>query len=87
MRLGRVIGRVWATVKDAKLTGIQLAIVQPLDENELPTGRPLVAADVINSREGNVVYWVTGAEATFPLKDRQIPSDVTIVGYADRLDQ
>lgn len=86
MRMGKVIGRIWATVKDTRLTGVQLSIVQPVDENQAPVGRPLVAADIINSTDGSLVYWVTGAEATFPLPDRQIPSDISIVGYVERLD-
>jgi ethanolamine utilization protein EutN len=87
MRLGRVIGRVWATAKDEKLTGIQLSILQPLDEEQKESGAPLIAADMINSRVQDIVYWVTGAEATFPLPDHQIPSDASIVGLVDRLDK
>ena len=86
MRLGRVTGRVWATIKDPKLTGIKLAIVQPLDEKENPVGQPLVATDVMGTDEGNLVYWVTGPEATFALKNRQFPSDASIIGFVDRLD-
>ena len=86
MKLARVIGRVWATVKDAKLTGVQLSVIQPVDEKMAATGAPLIAADIINSREDDLVYWVGGAEATFPLTERQIPSDVSIVGLVDRMD-
>ncbi len=86
MKLGRVIGRVWATAKDEKLTGVQLSIIQPVDEKLAAMGPPLIAADIINSRENDLIYWVGGAEATFPLPDRQIPSDVSIVGLVDRMD-
>ena len=80
MKLGRVIGKVWATVKDPKLTGVKLYLLQPVNENDEPLGRPSVATDVVGSREGDLVYWVGSAEATFALDDRQIPSDVSIVG-------
>jgi len=86
MRLGKVQGKVWATVKDDKLKNCTFYILQPVDENENPSGFPLVAVDTVSSREGDLVYWVGGAEATFPFPDRQIPSDVTIVGLIDRLD-
>ena len=86
MRLGRVIGKVWATAKDEKLNGLRLAIIQPVDEEDAPLGPELVAVDTLGSREGDRVYWVSGAEATFVLKERQIPSDVSIVGLVDRLD-
>jgi ethanolamine utilization protein EutN len=87
MRMGRVIGRVWATAKDEKLTGIQLSVLQPLDEEQKEAGAPLIAADMINSRMQDIVYWVTGAEATFALPDHQIPSDASIVGLVDRMDR
>ena len=86
MKLGRVQGRVWATVKDPQLDGLTLYIVQPVDENDKPLGRAMVAVDTVASNTGDLVYWVGGAEATFPLETRQIPSDVTIVGLVDRLD-
>jgi len=86
MKLGVVQGKVWATVKDPKLHGIKFYIMQPIDEFEQPMGKPMIAADSIGTREGDVVYWVSGAEATFLLDERQIPSDVSIVGLVDRLD-
>jgi ethanolamine utilization protein EutN len=86
MKLGRVTGKVWATVKDRKLDGLKLYVMQPVDENEKPMGSELVAVDTIGSREGDIVFWVGGAEATFAGNGRQIPSDVTIVGLVDRLD-
>lgn len=86
MKLGRVLGKVWATVKDPKLNNCTFYIMQPVDEDENPLGMQLVAVDTVSSREGDLVYWVGGAEATFAFNDRQIPSDVTIVGLVDRLD-
>lgn len=86
MKLGRVTGKVWATMKDAKLNGLTLYIMQPVDEEGKNIGGELVAVDTIGSREGDLVFWVGGAEATFAFPDRQIPSDVSIVGLVDRMD-
>jgi len=86
MKLGRIEGKVWSTIKDEKMNGCTFYIMQPIDEEENSFGMPLVAVDTIGSREGDLVYWVGGAEATFAFEDRQIPSDVTIVGLVDRLD-
>jgi ethanolamine utilization protein EutN len=86
MKLGRITGKVWATVKDKKLDGVTLYVMQPVDEQGAPLGPELVAVDTIGSREGDMVFWVGGAEATFAFPQRQIPSDVTIVGLVDRLD-
>ncbi len=86
MKLGKVLGKVWATVKDPKLEGAKLYIMQPIDEYEKPMGKALIAVDAVSSREGDIVYWVGGAEATMPFKDRQIPSDASIIGLVDRID-
>ena len=86
MKLGRVTGKVWATMKDAKLNGLTLFLMQPVDEEGKNLGGELVVVDTIGSREGDLVFWVGGAEATFAYPDRQIPSDASIVGLVDRLD-
>ena len=65
MRLGTVTGKVWASAKDKQLNGLRLAILQPVDEEGASLGSQLVAADPIGTREGDLVTWVTGAEATF----------------------
>ena len=86
MRLGRVMGKVWATVKDPQLNRVTLAVMEVIDEHQQPTGRIFIAADTIGTRDGDVVFWVSGGEATRPFADRNIPSDVTIVGLVDTLD-
>ncbi len=86
MRLGRVIGKVWATVKDDQLDGIKLAIMDVIDEQQKATGTTFIAADTIGTRDGDIVFWVGGGEATRPFADRNIPSDVTIIGLVDSLD-
>lgn len=86
MRLGRVLGKVWATVKDPRLEGIKLAIMQPIDEHQKPMGSPVIAANVISARENDLVFWVGSAEACTPFADKMIPSDATIVGFVDRID-
>lgn len=86
MKLGRVLGKVWATVKDPQLDGVKLYLMQPVDENDEALGRPIIAADIVSSDIGDLVFWVSGAEATFPLAEKRIPSDASIVGLVDHLD-
>lgn len=86
MRLGRVIGKVWATAKDAQLNGVKLAIMEVVDENAVATGKTFVAADTIGCRDGDLVFWVGGGEATRAFPNKNIPSDVTIIGLVDSLD-
>jgi len=86
MRLGRIVGKVWATIKDEQLDAVKLAIMQVVDEKQKYTGTTFVAVDTIGAREGDLVFWVSGAEATCVFPDRKIPSDVSIVGLVDSLE-
>lgn len=86
MRLGRVEGRIWASVKDVKLKGVQLAIMQPIDEQERPEGNAIIAADSVGTTEGDIVFWVNSTEASFLYEGQQIPSEISIVGLVDRVD-
>jgi ethanolamine utilization protein EutN len=86
MFLGRIDGKVWATVKEERLRGIQLSIMQPLDEDENPQGKPMIVVDTIGATDGDLVYWVNSTEASFVLEDSLIPSEASVVGLVDRLD-
>lgn len=86
MRLGRIVGKVWATVKDEQLKAVKLAILDVVDEKQNPTGTTFIAVDTVGAGDGDLVYWVGGAEATCVFPDRKIPSDVSIVGLVDSLD-
>lgn len=83
MKLGKVIGKLWATQKDPALHGVKIYVLQPLDEHLKPMGKALIATDAVGSGEGDLVYWVGAREATFSLADRKIPSDAAIVGIVD----
>lgn len=85
MRLGRIIGKVWATRKDPSLHSVKLYFMQPLDYHQQSEGTPVIAADAIGAGEGEVVFWVGGGEATLAFPDRIISSDVSIVGIVDSM--
>ncbi|HUU01871.1 MAG TPA: EutN/CcmL family microcompartment protein [Myxococcota bacterium] len=85
MRLGKVIGRVVATIKDPELEGLRLLVVQGLDQNLRPSGEAFVAVDGIRcAGPGDVVYLVMKRDAAIALGDKP-PVDATIVGYVDEL--
>ncbi len=86
MRLGQVIGKVVATQKDTSLSGTRLLVIQPLDHSRKHVGRPLIAADVVSSGQGETVYWVSAREAPNALPTGHGPVDAAIVGIADRID-
>ena len=87
MDLARVIGRVVCTIKDPSLVGVKLLLVQPLDGQGEPRGKPLVALDSVGSGAGEMVFYVTGREAAFAFLPDTVISDASIVGIVDRVDR
>jgi len=85
MILGRVIGRVVATMKNASLKGQRLLIVQPVDRHGRDKGRAIVALDSVGAGAGETVYWCRGKEASFPFLPVEVPTEATIVGIVDTL--
>ena len=56
MKIGRVIGNIWATRKDENLSGLKLLVVQPLNLlNDQPIDTPIVAADIIGAGVGEKI--------------------------------
>lgn len=85
MLLGRVIGNVVATAKNASLEGIKFLIVQPIGRDRANNGRPLVALDSVGAGAGETVYWCRGREASFPFLPSEVPTEATIVGIVDSI--
>jgi microcompartment protein CcmK/EutM len=83
MQLARVIGTVVATIKNESLEGRKFLIVQTLNADLQPHGKPLVALDAVGAGEGELVFWCRGKEASFPFKRDNTPTDCTIVGIVD----
>jgi ethanolamine utilization protein EutN len=83
--LGRVVGCVWSTAKNAQIEGVRLLVVQPLTPELKPTGRRLICADAAGAGAGELIYWVRGREASFPFLPKEVASDATIVGIVDEV--
>ena len=84
MYLGRVIGRLVATVRYPGLEGVPLQLVQPLDEAGAAMGDPLVACTAVPSGPGELVHYVDGREAALALPETFVPVDVTILGCIEQ---
>ena len=85
MYLGRVIGRLVATVRYEGLEGVPLQLVQPLDEAGAEMGAPLVACSAVSSGPGDLVHFVDGREAALALPEETfVPVDATIMGFVDQ---
>jgi ethanolamine utilization protein EutN len=86
MQLGEVIGTVVATEKAQGLEGVRFLVVQPLDRERRPEGRPVVAADAVAmAGPGELVYFVASREAAEALEERFVPVDHAIVGIVDEV--
>ena len=83
MQLARVIGTVVATVKNESLAGRTLLVIQTLNKDLMPQGKPMVAVDSVGAGIGELVFWCRGKEASFPFKREDTPTDCTIVGIVD----
>jgi len=86
MFLGRVVGCVVSTVKDAALIGQRLLIVQPVKPDLTPTGKRLIVLDSVGAGAGELIYWCRGKESSFPFLPAEVPADGTIVGIVDHVD-
>ena len=85
MYLGRVVGRVWATVKNASMEGQRLLVIQPLTPELQNTGRRVVAMDCTGAGAGELVYCVRGKESSFPFLPAEPCADTTVVGIVDSI--
>jgi len=86
MYLGRVTGNLHATIKNETLHGQRFLLVQPVDAKQSPCGTALICLDWAGAREGDLIWWVRGREASFPLLPEGVPADATIVAIVDHLD-
>lgn len=86
MYLGKVIGNVVCTMKNAVLEGKKILIVQPIDRHGQPTGKPVIALDSVGAGAGETVYWCRGREASFAWYPTDVPTETTIVAIVDRVD-
>lgn len=83
MQLARVIGTVVATIKNDSLEGRKLLVIQSLNKDLGPTGKPMVAVDAVGAGVGELVFWCRGKEASFPFKREDTPTDCTIIAIVD----
>ena len=63
MLLGKVIGTVWATRKDEKLTGLKLLLVRHVELDYSLKKSYVVAADTVGAGIGEIVLLTTGSSA------------------------
>ena len=87
MILGRVIGEVWATRRDARLQRAKLLVVRPhaIYEPAFAT-RHLVATDDVDAGVGDDVVVCLGAPARQSAGGNDMPVDAAVLGVVDRIE-
>lgn len=86
MRLGTVIGNIWATRKEGNLTGLKFLFVQLENPDGTLTEDPLIAADRIGAGIGDRVMVTNGSAARFVILDIDLPIDSVIIAIVDSID-
>lgn len=87
MLLGRVIGNVVATQKNARYAQARILLVQPIEPDGRARGASLLALDSVDAGEGDVVLLVQegwGA-STAATGEAGAAIDTAIVGVVDEI--
>ena len=82
MYLGKVIGRVVATVKNEVLEGKTFLLIR-----RLPNGPAVVAVDAVGAGAGETVYVCRGREAAYAFKPEEVPTEATVVAIVDYMER
>lgn len=86
MKIARVIGNVWATHKEQRLTGLRFLIVQPVNKDNEKEGEMIVAVDPLGAGIGQNVLLVQGSMAVQALRNKELPVDAAVVAIVDKLE-
>ena len=86
MLLGKVVGTVWATRKDAKLDGLKLMLVRHVELDYSLLKSYVVAVDTVGAGVGEIVMITTGSSARQSKFTEGKPIDAAISGIIDKLD-
>ena len=87
MLIGRVVGNLVSTQKDAKLVGSKLLLVQPLDLQGQARGVAVLAIDSVDAGVGDRVLLVQEGRAAQLALDRGTAAvDAAVIGVVDDVD-
>jgi len=86
MLIAKVIGTTVATIKDEKLIGRKLLVVQQTDETGNPIGKPYVAVDTVDAGVGDLVLTASGSSARQTTLTKDRPVDAVIMAIIDSLE-
>lgn len=88
MKLGIVVGKVWADKKVPELKGCLLHVVQPVEANGNPIDRQLVVADPKNiAGQGDKIVYVTSTDAVQAFDSGFVPVNASVVELVDSVSE
>ena len=86
MKLGKVIGVVWASKKVKELNGCRLSVVQPISTSGENVGNPLVVADPHSiGAVGDRIIYVTSTDAAQAFDTGFAPVNASVVQLVDEI--
>lgn len=83
MIIGKVVGTVICTRKNANLVGSKFMIVDPMEKMGAGTAERIVAVDNVGAGIGELVLVATGSAARVGCSNENSPVDACIVGIVD----
>jgi microcompartment protein CcmK/EutM len=83
MNLGKVVGTVVATRKEASMDGLKLLLVKHVDPEGKETGGQVVAVDAVGVGPGEMVLVATGSSARQTTVTDKRPCDAVIMAIVD----
>jgi len=87
MQLARVVGSAVASVKEPRLTGMKLLLVENAAADGTSSGQAYVAADLVGAGEGELVIVVEGSPAARSIGIDGVPVDAAIVAIVESVRQ
>jgi ethanolamine utilization protein EutN len=87
MLIGRVVGNVVATVKNPKLEGAKLLLVQPLGLDGQDRGLTVLAIDSVDAGVGDRVLLTLDGKSAMQALGRGLAAvDAAVLGVVDSVD-
>jgi microcompartment protein CcmK/EutM len=83
MNLGKVVGTVVATQKEASMEGLKFLLVKIVDSEGKETGGQVVAVDAMGVGPGELVLIASGSSARQTLATKDRPCDAVIMAIVD----
>jgi microcompartment protein CcmK/EutM len=86
MFIGKVVGTVVATRREARFQGLTLLLVRRVDVDMTEPGGVALAVDTVGSGVGEYVLYATGSSARQTEQTAKRPVDAVIMAIIDRWD-